>query len=370
LGATISKWLGSGDYTLSCNSLVTKAASSSVPMMHKSGQTVVIRHREYIKDVYSGNGTPTTFYTDFRNGINPGLGSVFPWLSTVAQQFQEYTFRGLVFHFISTSGQSVASTNTALGNVMMATQYRFTDNAFTNKVALLNEYYSTDSKPSECFCHPIECDPKENPYNIHYVRTSGLPVGADYALYDIGNFTFATQGMPSSKINLGELWCTYEIELRKPVEVGFRQTDTINTHYYCATSVSTTNPFGTAFTSLYDTIGVTITNNTITFPLNVAGTFLVGVWHDTTTALDGVAVAATNCVHQNLATRNSSASDMFFKFSGATVISGGPTDLRCYTIPDPLLQASLVYSYSTLTTTGGVDIWIWQIADINVAASS
>ena len=50
LGAAISRWLGSGDYTVSRNTLVEKA-STGIPMMHKDGQTITVRHREFLTEV-------------------------------------------------------------------------------------------------------------------------------------------------------------------------------------------------------------------------------------------------------------------------------------------------------------------------------
>jgi hypothetical protein len=40
---------------------------------------------------------------------------MFPWLSNIAQNFESYKLRGLVFEFKSMSGDALTSTNTALG---------------------------------------------------------------------------------------------------------------------------------------------------------------------------------------------------------------------------------------------------------------
>jgi len=118
LGAMVSKWLGQGDYVVTSNSLVNRfRTSGDIPNMHRNGQSVVVRHREYITDVTSAEN----FTVDLTVPLNPGLASSFPWLSTIAQQYQEYTWKGVIFEYVSTSGDVVASSNTALGTVMMAT---------------------------------------------------------------------------------------------------------------------------------------------------------------------------------------------------------------------------------------------------------
>jgi len=294
LGASISKWLGSGTYTVTNNSCV-KMGSDGIPIMHRNGQSVLIRHKEYIGDVVGGTGNPTAFNIGQTFALNPGLASSFPWLSTIAQQFQEYTWKGLVFHFVSTAGMSTSSTNTALGSVMMATNYRATAPAYLNKQQLLNEYFSCDARTTESFCHPIECDPKENPYNVQYVRTSTVPAGEDQKTYDLGVISIATQGMAANNINVGELWATYEIELRKPKTIGTSQADVGLAALNVSAGIGTNAPFGTARTEVIDTIGVTFGSRTLTWPTQVYGVFCVHIQNDTCTTQSLPVITPTNC---------------------------------------------------------------------------
>lgn len=267
LGAALSRWLGSGDYTIRNNSLVSMARSGSIPSMHRNSQSVVIRHKEFLGDVIGGTGTPSNFACSASYPLNPGMSRTFPWLSQVAAQYQEYSFRGVVFHFVSTSGQSVASTNTALGTVMMTTNYKATDAPPANKIELLNEFFSCDAKPSESFCHPIECDPKENPYKVQYVRTGPISTTEDLKTYDLGEFYVASQGMPGQNTNLGELWITYEVELRKPKVSSFANLDLPSASFLATLNINTTTPFGTNRVTKYDSIGLAVLDDgTVTIP--------------------------------------------------------------------------------------------------------
>lgn len=296
LGASISRWLGAGDYTLRSNSLVTRAAKG-VPMMHFGGETTVIRHREYIGDVTTG-GINTFNANAFP--INPGVATIFPWLSSIAQQYQEYTFKGLVFHYISTSGDSVGSTTTSLPTVMMATQYKANANTFTDKLALLNASFSNDAKASEDFCHPVECDPRENPFKIQYVRGAAPPTGDDLMMYDLGKFTIATAGSQAANVVVGELWVTYEVELRKPIASAISN-EYIESAFLSRSGAANGAFFGTAFlatNSFFDNIGLTCpTSNSLQFPTGITGTFVISLYYPgatvVTAALDTTVVNAT-----------------------------------------------------------------------------
>lgn len=212
LGAALSKWLGFGDYEVASNSIVQRA-STGIPMMHKEGQSVVIRHREFIAQVRGSQ----LFNVQDSFQINPGNRKTFPWLATIANSFQEYRFKGLVFHYIPSSGNAVASTNAALGTVMLQTSYRSNDSPPASKSELLNEYWSGEAVPNETFVHPIECDPNENPFNVQYVRSGDIPSNDSQLLYDLGVTHLCTSGQQADGFTLGDVWVTYEVELKKPI---------------------------------------------------------------------------------------------------------------------------------------------------------
>jgi len=307
LGAALSKWLGSGDYVVKQNSIVNRAktASGDIPMMHNTGQSVIVRHREFITDIFSGptlSGTNTAFDVFRAYPLNPGLSTSFPWLSSIAKQYQEYSIKGMVYHYVPTSGASVASTNVALGSVMIATHYRSTAPAFTNKQFMLNEYYSNDARTSEPFCHPIECDPKENPYQVQYVRTNAVPASEDPKTYDLGAVYVATVGCSAANVNLGELWCTYEVEFKKPIPAGLTLPEALYAQWNI-TGITGTNPFGTAQTptTASTTSGFVFSTgppNRLTFPQSTVGTFLFIYTMALTasqTTINGMTFNGTNC---------------------------------------------------------------------------
>lgn len=238
LGAAISRWLGAGDYTVGTNSIVKSSlkAASSIPMMHNTNQSVVIRHREFLGEIKSN----TNFTVNSSFELNPGNSKTFPWLSGIATNFQEYSFKGLVFHYVPASGNAISGTSPTLGTVMLQTSYRSTDAAPQNKQELLNEYCSNEVVPMETMAHPVECDPKENPFNVQYVRSGDLASNETPLMYDLGVTHVATSGQLASGNTLGDLWVTYEVELKKPI-----------------VSSNVTTPFKSSFTRRTGTITTT-----------------------------------------------------------------------------------------------------------------
>jgi outer membrane lipoprotein SlyB len=210
LGAALSKWMGYGDYTVSKNS-ITQRSSATIPAMHSNNQTVVVRHREFLTSIQGSNA----FTVQQAFILNPGVNSTFPWLSGIADRFQEYKVLGMVYHYVPTSGTFNGST-AALGSVMFQTSYRATDVAPLSKAEMLNEYWASETVPYETLAHPIECDPKENPFAVHYVRNSNATGVIEPLMYDLAKTFVATSGMTNTDV-VGDIWVTYEIELKKPL---------------------------------------------------------------------------------------------------------------------------------------------------------
>jgi len=346
LGATISKWLGSGDYTVSSNSIINRIRSTdSVPVMYTADSSVVIRHREYIGEIRSS----TTFTVQDSLELNPGNPRTFPWLSGVAVRFQAYRFRGVVFHYIPSSGNAVSSSNPALGTVMLQTSYRSSDAAPISKTEVLNEYWASETVPSDSLAHPIECDPKENPYKIQYVRNGAVPASDSKLIYDLGVTHVCTSGQQTSGNVIGDLWVTYEVELKKPI-VSSNVTSTVASsgltwksgNYAAADFMNGTL---TRFGSLL----VTGATRTLTFPEGVYGNFLIALRFDgTLTGLDlsSTSYTFTNCTQTAVFSDGSNY--------GRNVLTSGSLSqafaLIAVFIPDPAQAASITYpSFATLT---------------------
>jgi hypothetical protein len=262
-------------------------------MMHKTNQTITVRHKEFICSI-SGS---SAFNVQRFFLIQPGDTITFPWLSGLATKFQQYRIKGMVFHYVPTSGSAVSSTNSALGTVMIQTSYRAGDTAPASKAEMMNEYWASEAAPNEAFCHPIECDPKENPFSVHYVRTKPVPTNDSPLLYDLGVTWVAVQGQQGNNV-LGDLWVTYEVELSKPV-IESSVTGPVLNAYLTYSSPATGNWFGSPTLTATGDLAVQTSGNSMTFPKGVVGDYLITINISATTnftAVDlGAAPTLTNC---------------------------------------------------------------------------
>lgn len=256
-GAMFSKLLGHGDYgvtnaaSLSKNSIVL-SNSANIPQFGTGKVACNFRHREFLGDVIS-SGTVGAFQIE-TYPINPGLSKTFPWLSgVVGSKFQQYRINGCAFEFRSMSADALNSTNTALGSVIMSTDYDSADTDFASKQEMENTENGVSCKPSTDMLHGIECERSQTPVSELYVRAFDVPSGKDIRFYDLGKFSIATVGCQGTNVNLGELWCTYDIDCFKAIEqvpgylIPFSQ--------YSLTAQSATAPLGTSRTQLITTAG-------------------------------------------------------------------------------------------------------------------
>nr|AOV86254.1 putative capsid [uncultured virus] len=204
---------GFGTYHVAENTLVEGASPPEVYNKYE-GKGTVIRHRDFIGDIVTASVAGETKIDTFI--VQPGLSSTFPWLAAQASSYQQYGLLGTVFEFKSTSGDALNSTNTALGKVVMATQYDVTEPVFLNTFQAENSEYAMSFKPSQSCLHPIECAREESFNKLLFTRSTDVGDNEDPRLYDWCKMSVLTSGMQAPNVKIGELWITYEILFLKP----------------------------------------------------------------------------------------------------------------------------------------------------------
>nr|QCC62362.1 putative capsid protein [Crucivirus sp.] len=216
LGEGVKYFTGKGDYEVINNAFLQGDNNSMVPIHNPDRRTGdVFRRVEYLGDIIS-HGTANTFKIQ-SFPVNPGLESTFEWLSQIACNYEEYEFEGLYFEFRSMSADALNSTNTALGQVIMAANYNASSANFTNKAQMENYEGGVSGKPSCSIRYFVECAKQKTVLSTgQYIRQGAIPTGQDARLYDLCNFQIATNGLQGTKVNLGELWVSYQVVLRKP----------------------------------------------------------------------------------------------------------------------------------------------------------
>lgn len=313
-GSLHGNWYGSGAYT-STNQLVNPSGpSKSVNIAPDETNDVILTHKEYLCDV---TPTSSSFQTIFSSIQNPGLSSSFPWLSQMAQYFEEYEFIQLLYTYESmvTEGNTNAS-----GTLIMCTQYNPTAAPFNNKQQMEMYEHANSFKVTSHAVHGVECDPSKKAGSAsEYIRTGPVPQGQDPKSFDLGVFQCAVTGAYPN-LMLGELWVTYTVKLSKAkipssgtlpglptLYAGINQPKTVtptntnplglatNAKVYFTTD--TTNPSNGNLSGFYAQFNGTAT--TIFFPLQVvSGSFMMHINYQYTTngTPQGTSiVTTTNC---------------------------------------------------------------------------
>jgi len=219
-GDAFAKFLGMGAYRVNSNSIMTN--SQQAPVFDNSDKSITISHSELVTDVAG-----SVLFNSQVFMIDPTSEATFPYLSGIAQNFEQYEFQGLVFTYKPTSGSAIASTNNALGSVILTTDYDVSRPLFASKPEMEAFEFSTSCEPSSLMYHPVECNPKRDVVNRRYAtgpnrlqRSSTLFTGVNSLniannLQFLGRTQLATVGM-QAVATVGELWVSYKIKLSIP----------------------------------------------------------------------------------------------------------------------------------------------------------
>ena len=236
---------GRGDYEYPVtNSLITDSNNQDVvPSFGSNTDAMVIRNREYIRDLYCPAAAGAFQIVD-SVPLNPGLINSFPWLSQIAANYEEYEFLQLAVTYKTIINDSVA-TNGQVGQVAIATNYNADQDAFGSKEEMIAYIGGMSAKTSQNMVHGVECDPAKNSGSPgKYVRSGFVDTGSKKD-FDLGNTFFAVMNAPNNYLGqqLGEIWISYTVQLRKP-------RITVSDNYLmprivaAATSTPPTAPFG------------------------------------------------------------------------------------------------------------------------------
>ncbi|AXL65908.1 putative capsid protein [Fire ant associated circular virus 1] len=306
---------GFGDYHVKHNVLTE---TNGPPQVINQGKEFIIRHREYITDIYSSAGTAST-PSPFLNQIfpiNPGQATTFPWLASLAGKFEQYRVDGMVFEFKSLYSDAVVTQNGSIGSIILATEYNAGSAPFNSKQQMENYQFAQSCKPSLSVLHPIECARNQTVLSELYVRPSAVPTGEDIKTYDMGDFQIASQGIPlgsaGAPVNLGELWVTYQISLLKPkipsvgpasyVDSGWSHFNTNNLVSGSFTAATPFGPLGSLFPLPQNNIlGITFTTNSMSIPLtSTPMRYMIDLWWTGDTNVAGWNAPATGTITNGL----------------------------------------------------------------------
>ncbi len=284
---------------------------------------------ERVEAVGPITGSTTAFAVAGNYSINPGLSSLFPWMSAPAAAFNMYKFRKLRIHYKNSTG----TTNT--GVVVIGFNPDPNDIAPTSLSQIEN--YETRVRVATWEDSYVDV-PKEDLARLKkfLVRTSIVP--GELATYDLGSIYIVVSGNNSSSATVGELWLEYILDMYAPI-----------------TSMSTV-PYGKANTVFTQSVplayssGVTLDipwNTTLANPfglVNTAGSF---------TGINGALIVYTQVTITTTAFTNGS---IYIYKNGQPVIVG------IYPSPTPSAAAG----FSTMNVEGFVSLIPTDILKVSV----
>lgn len=214
--AGMGRYYGRGAYSQNSNSLCGGNMETVPRMSSASDETgaLTICRKEYITDI-SGSSAFTN-QNWYINAANPVL---FPWLAQTAQNYDIYEFVQLIFEYKSVTSV-LSTTATQVGTIMMACEYNVSLAPFNTKQSMLEYDSAVSSQINENSILGIECDPRKNASisNVLYTSTAQTTTGLveDPKTLFLGLFQLATNQCVNTTGEIGELWVSYTVRLRKP----------------------------------------------------------------------------------------------------------------------------------------------------------
>lgn len=176
---------------------------------HNNKRPYLLENDEFIENINSS--------IEFRVrslSVNPGQSAVFPWLASMAKNFEKYRFEYLEFYYRPrVSGFAAAGQR---GQVIMSFDYDAADPPPTDKQQMEATWPHKDDMPYKEIRLNLPIAELTGPGG-KYVRPGLPPTGTDIKTYDAGLLHIATSGMDSLDAYIGELRVRYRAILLVPV---------------------------------------------------------------------------------------------------------------------------------------------------------
>jgi len=183
--------------------------AGNAPRIRQSNGDIVVRNEEFLALL---NGTTT--FTSVTYPLNPGLSTVFPWLSAIAANYEFYQFLALEVHY-----RPYVGTNDS-GVVALACDHDVVDAAPGSLQTLMTYKGAVDGPFYQTRVLKFSAADLAKFGKQKFVRTGGYPANTDAKTYDVGNLIV---GCLASTASLkGTLYLKYEVKLMVPHALTFR----------------------------------------------------------------------------------------------------------------------------------------------------
>jgi len=292
---------------------------------------MVVTEDEYIADV-----APSVNFANTQYSINPGNSTTFPWLSSLAQNFNKYKFLLLEFYYKRTVSEFATDGQT--GKIILSINPDASDPAPSSKQQAEDYQMKMDGMPCENFGVKGLLG-EFNKQDSYYIRVGAQPANTDIKTYDVGNLNVSSQGTVSASGVCGELRVRYTVMLHSPILTGSNQFAIFNSGDFFNSNGDGTaaDPFGAAPTWIQNSTGSTLdiyvatpptqsqsstaiyipggSNKYLTLP-NLTGTWLVTLYWSGT----GIAAVPTVTASGGAAITGATGASGYFLVGGTSAV--------------------------------------------------
>lgn len=185
---------------------------------------VTVSHRELVGTVTNAGVTgfaltpESSAYPGY--DLSPGCGTLFPWLSSIARNFEKYQFKNLKFEFIA------SSPSTYSGRFYAAIDYDWNDPIATSKASLMCNRTCVEGSLWEPLTLVADVKAMHDDIPFKYVMT-GTRVEAEPRT-TFGGFLMCAFDTTTTNV-VFDLWVSYTVELRTPQLPVGEKIDTFST---------------------------------------------------------------------------------------------------------------------------------------------
>ena len=181
--------------------------SSTAPDIRATRESCRVVHRELVASI-TGEAT-TAFSVDTALALNPGLAASFPWLSSIAVNWEQYHFNKLKACYYTRCSSATA------GSVIIAPDYDAADFPPTTELVVSTYMDAAEDAPWK----DIHCILKESAMHAmgsrKYVRNVAVAANQDIKTYDVGNL-YACTVDSAAAAGWGKLWLEYDCTFYSP----------------------------------------------------------------------------------------------------------------------------------------------------------
>lgn len=240
--------------------------SSKKPLIFNEPDKVTITHRELLTSIIGSVG----FTVALAVALNPGISGSFPWLSTVAQAWEQYRFKRLKVDYFTRTGSNTP------GSMLLIPDYNAADDApDSEQIALAYQDAVEDAPWKNICCKMFSKDLHPNGQR-KYIRTAPLADNLDIKTYDAGNIYLCTTD--GTAVTWGKVFIEYEVELfvAQLNPTGVTASEISAGYIINGGTTSSANPLGSAPTFNANNYNVTFDGSSHIF-FQFPGVYLVGI---------------------------------------------------------------------------------------------